>query len=94
MFDVVGTQRAAFLPFVIQTTEGRKDPGNIHLGLRYAPEILRAAQDDIRGIHFTIFTYRFTSGSGCVTSRALFHLARKLRPGASPNFMQSSFSWS
>ena len=41
----VGTWRATFLPFVIQTTEGRKDPGSIS-----QPEV-----DVTEILHYTMF---------------------------------------
>ena len=42
----VGTWRATFLPFVIQTTEGRKDLGSIAQPEVDVTEILHSVQDD------------------------------------------------
>ena len=45
MIYAVGTWRATFLPFVIQTTEGRKD-----LGIIAQPEV-----DVTEILHYTMF---------------------------------------
>ena len=42
----VGTWRATFFPFVIPTTEGRKDPGSIAQPEVDVTEILHSVQDD------------------------------------------------
>ena len=49
MISDVGTWRATFLPFVIQTTEGRKDPGCIAQPEVDVTEILHFVQDDMGG---------------------------------------------